>query len=118
MGEMADTKDGREEQARNEEERQRERELAAAFERGDEDAPAAIDEDRDGDGPPTCHRRGCDDPAAFVVLERYQEETGHGVVEAQAALCRAHTREESPTNLDGAYDGYVFRVDPLPARED
>lgn len=60
-----------------------------------------------------CHRRGCDEPAAFVVLERYQEETGKGAVEAEAALCRAHIDEESPANLDGAYDDYVFRVDPI-----
>ncbi|ELZ04894.1 hypothetical protein [Natrialba asiatica] len=61
-----------------------------------------------------CHRRGCDEPAAFVVLERYQEETGKGAVEAEAVLCRAHTAEEHPTNLDGVYAEYVFRVDPLP----
>jgi hypothetical protein len=66
------------------------------------------------DGPArTCHRRGCDESARFVVLERYQEETGKGAVEAEAALCRAHTDEESPANLAGAYDGYVFRVEPL-----
>ncbi|ELZ11508.1 hypothetical protein [Natrialba aegyptia] len=61
-----------------------------------------------------CHRRGCDEPAAFVVRERYQEETGKGAVEAEAVLCRAHTAEEHPTNLDGVYAEYVFRVDPLP----
>ena len=47
------------------------------------------------------------------MIERYQEETGHGAVTAEAYLCRAHTDEESPTNLDGAYDDYVFRVEPL-----
>lgn len=62
---------------------------------------------------PNCHRRGCDEPAAFVVLERYQEETGKGAVEAEAALCRDHTDEESPANLGGAYDDYVFRVEPI-----
>ncbi|WIV66716.1 hypothetical protein [Natrialbaceae archaeon AArc-T1-2] len=61
----------------------------------------------------TCHRRNCDRPAQFVVLERYQEETGQGAVEAEAALCRDHTAEEHPTNLDGVYEGYVFRVEPL-----
>lgn len=67
------------------------------------------------DGPPeTCHRRGCDRPPAFLVLERYQEETGHGAVEARAYLCREHTAEEGPTNLDHVYEDYVFRVDPLP----
>ncbi|MFC4245985.1 hypothetical protein ACFOZ7_03085 [Natribaculum luteum] len=64
--------------------------------------------------PRTCHRRDCDEPAAFVVLERYQEETGHGAVEAEAVLCRTHTAEEHPTNLDGVYADYVFRVEPLP----
>lgn len=61
-----------------------------------------------------CHRRACNEPAAFLVFERYQEETGHGAVEAEAALCREHTVEESPTNLDSAYADYVFRVEPLP----
>jgi len=49
----------------------------------------------------------------FLVLERYQEETGHGAVKAEAVLCREHTDEESPTNLDGSYEEYVFRVEPL-----
>ncbi|WP_255170220.1 hypothetical protein [Natrononativus amylolyticus] len=65
-----------------------------------------------------CHRRDCDEPAAFVVRERYQEETGQGAVEAVATLCRAHTAEEHPTNLDGAYPDYVFRVEPLSATND
>jgi hypothetical protein len=47
------------------------------------------------------------------VLERYQEETGQGAVEAEAFLCREHTDEESPTNLDGVYADYVFYVKPL-----
>lgn len=115
---MPDTKEGRENQARDEEDRQRERELSEALERGDEPEPPAVEEEGD-DGPvPTCHRRNCDEPAAFRVLERYQEETGHGAVEAEAALCRAHAAEESPTNLDGAYADYVFRVDPLPSGPD
>jgi len=63
---------------------------------------------------PTCHRRGCDERAAFRVLERYQEETGHGAVEADALLCPEHTEEEGPTNLEHAYDGYVFSIEPLP----
>lgn len=62
---------------------------------------------------PTCDRRSCDDRAAFVVLERYQEETGKGAVEAQTVLCREHTDDESPTNLDAAYPEYVFRVEPI-----
>jgi hypothetical protein len=104
---MPDTKEGREEQARHEEKRQRQRDLDEARERGDEAEPA-------DERPITCHRRGCNEPAEFLVSERYQEETGHGAVTAEAALCRAHTEEESPTNLDGVYDDYVFRVQPLP----
>ncbi|WP_306057466.1 hypothetical protein [Natronococcus wangiae] len=69
----------------------------------------------DASGPSReCHRRGCDKPPRFVVLERYQEETGHGAVEAEAALCREHTAEESPANLEDAYEDYVFRVEPIP----
>ena len=66
------------------------------------------------DTPRACHRRNCDEQAAFAVLERYQEETGTGAVEAEALLCRDHTAEEHPTNLDGAYPEYVFRIEPLP----
>ncbi|MFP4529916.1 MAG: hypothetical protein ACLFNC_01340 [Halodesulfurarchaeum sp.] len=62
---------------------------------------------------PECHRRGCTRTAAFRVLERYQEETGHGAVEAAAVLCREHTAEESPTNLDNSYPEYVFRIEVL-----
>ena len=65
------------------------------------------------DSPPECHRRSCTERAAFVVLERYQEETGHGAVEAEAALCQEHAAEERPTNLDGSYADYVFRVESL-----
>lgn len=65
------------------------------------------------DSTPTCHRRGCDEPATFVVLERYQEETGHGAVEAEAYLCREHTAEERPSNLDRAYAEYAFRIEPI-----
>ena len=121
---MGDTKEGRENQADDEERRQREREMAEARERADEPDPTADDrtdpdEARRGDdetpaSPRECHRRGCSEPAAFLVRERYQEETGHGPVEAEAALCREHTAEESPTNLDGVYPDYVFRVDPIP----
>lgn len=103
---MPDTKEGREEQAQQETKRQRRREIDEARERGDEPEPP-------DERPITCHRRGCNEPATFVVIERYQEETGHGAVTAEAYLCRAHTDEESPTNLDGAYDDYVFRVEPL-----
>jgi len=108
---MPDTKEGREEQARHEVKRQLRREVDEARQRGDEAEPP---EER----PITCHRRGCNDPAQFVVVERYQEDTGHGAVTAKAYLCQAHTDEESPTNLDNAYDDYVFRVDPLPETSD
>jgi len=70
-------------------------------------------EDGARDSPPECHRRGCTERAEFVVLERYLEETGHGAVEAEAVLCRDHTAEESPTNLDSSYAEYVFHVEPL-----
>ncbi|AUV81899.1 hypothetical protein C2R22_09760 [Salinigranum rubrum] len=117
---MADTKRGREEQARNEARRQREREIEQARQRRDEPEPEPPSE---GDAeaaegaaevPQRCHRRGCDEPAAFLVLERYLEDTGHGPVEATAALCPEHTAEEGPTRLDDAFAGYVFRVEPLP----
>jgi hypothetical protein len=113
---MADTKEGREKQARDADRRQREREIEQARERGDEAEPTAEDSEEAGPTgePPTCHRRGCEEPAAFLVLERYQEETGHGAVEAEAYLCPEHTGEESPTNLDRAYADYVFRVTPVP----
>jgi hypothetical protein len=125
---MPDNKRGREKQARDAENRQRERELQQARDRADEAEPP--DDDRDEadevpreesegpDSPRECHRRGCTEPAAFLVLERYQEETGHGAVEAEAFLCRAHTAEESPTNLDGVYAEYVFRVEPVPGTAD
>lgn len=107
---MPDTKEGREKQAKAADDRQRERELEDARERADEPEPPQAD----GEGARLCHRRGCNELPRFRVLERYQEETGHGAVEAEALLCRAHTREESPANLDGVYTDYVFRVDPLP----
>lgn len=117
---MADTKDGRENQADEAERRQRERELAEARARADEAEPSADEGDEGDEGnddaPIECHRRGCTELAAFVVRERYQEEGGHGAVEAVARLCPAHATEESPTNLDGAYSDYVFRVDPIPER--
>ncbi|WP_410322004.1 hypothetical protein [Natronomonas sp.] len=88
---MADTQNGREKQV------------------DDENRPG----DEVPDSPPECHRRGCTERATFVVLKRYQEETGHGAVEAEAVLCKEHADEESPTNLDGSYADYVFRVEPL-----
>jgi hypothetical protein len=98
--------------------------MAEARDRADEPDPTADDQtdpdetrgerEEDQTSPRECHRRGCTEPATFLVLERYQEETGHGAVEAEAALCREHTAEESPTNLDGVYPDYVFRVVPLP----
>lgn len=120
---MADTKEGREKQAADEDRRQREREMTEARTRSDEveppddtedEADQTRREDDEADSPRLCHRRGCDELATFLVLERYQEETGHGVVEATAALCQKHADEESPTNLDAAYEDYVFRVEPLP----
>lgn len=110
---MADTKRGRDKQARDAEKRQHQRDIEAARERGEETEPARTGSDE----PPACRRRGCDEPAAFVVFERYQEETGHGAVVAEAFLCRSHTAEESPTNLDGAYADYVFRVEPISAAD-
>lgn len=71
---------------------------------------------REAGGPDSlseCHRRGCTEEATFVILERYQEETGHGAVEAEVVLCQDHAAEESPTNLDASYSEYVFRVEPL-----
>ncbi|WP_082838027.1 hypothetical protein [Haladaptatus sp. R4] len=124
---MADNKKSRDKQARDEENRQRTWEVEQARERMDETEPRGEQNEADefryareenSDSPPTCHRRGCDEPAKFVVLERYQEETGHGSVEAEARLCQRHTAEESPTNLDGVYADYVFRVDPLTGTTD
>ena len=69
------------------------------------------------DGTAGCHRRNCDEPATFVAIERYQEETGHGAVEARAELCADHASDESPANLDGSYPEYVFRVEPLARSE-
>ncbi|MFW5964990.1 MAG: hypothetical protein ACOCQM_08985 [Natronomonas sp.] len=111
---MADTKEGREKQAADEQRRQQERDIKEALSRSDELEPPTEDEEP----PRECHRRGCEEPPEFVVRERYQEETGHGAVVATAYLCRDHTDEESPTNLDNAYSGYVFRVDPVETASD
>jgi len=121
---MADTKRGRERQARDADNRQRAREIEQERGRGDEREPPRDDQDettafsREGTddlgSPRECHRRDCTEPARFVVLERYQEETGHGAVKAEALLCKDHTAEERPTNLDNAYSEYVFHVEPLP----
>ncbi|MFC7116233.1 hypothetical protein ACFQH2_16555 [Natronoarchaeum sp. GCM10025703] len=108
---MADDRNSRDKQARDADERQRQRELTEAVERGDEKEPPR--EEVVAEPPQECHRRGCTESPDFVVVERYQEETGHGAVEATAFLCREHTREESPANLDGVYPGYRFRVEPL-----
>ena len=126
--EMGDTKRGREKQARDADDRQRERDLEEARERADEIEPprdvsdltegTLREDDEPRDVSRTCHRRGCDEPAAFVVVERYLEETGHGPVTAEAFLCQDHTAEESPTNLDHAYSDYVFRVVQLPQAGD
>ena len=106
---MADTKRGRNKQARDADNRQREREIRESRERADEAEPP----DENSDEPRSCHRRGCTRPATFGVLERYQEETGHGAVEVEAFLCTEHAAEECPTNLDEDYAEYVFRVEPL-----
>jgi len=105
---MPDTKSGRDKQAREEERRRIQRDISEARERGDEPEPAA-------DPPTECHRRGCSEPVAFSVTERYQEETGAGAVEATAFLCADHTADESPANVEDAYDGYVFHVEPVAA---
>lgn len=127
---MADDKRGQERQANRAEQRQREREAAEDRERGEEAEPPDDGEADDGeaddatggiqrgdgaypDPPHECHRRGCDEQASFVVAERYREETGQGTVRAEAHLCRAHTDEESPSNLDSAGEDYVFRIDPI-----
>ncbi|GAA0238779.1 hypothetical protein ACFFQF_28690 [Haladaptatus pallidirubidus] len=124
---MADTKKSRNKQARDEENRQRAWEVEQARERIDETEPrdqqgkaneTQYEEDEYSDSPHVCHRRECDEIARFVVLERYQEETGHGTVKSEAKLCRKHTAEESPTNLDDASAEYLFRVDPLPETAD
>lgn len=115
---MADTKDSRESQARDEQRRQRRREVTEAVDRADEAEPPPEELDEEADADRGCHRRGCDEPAAFLVLERYQEDTGHGAVEATAVLCRDHAAEERPANLDGVYPDYVFRVEPLPGALD
>lgn len=115
---MADTKEGREKQADDENRRQQERDLSEARARADETEPpdanmTESETDRSDADSRTCHRRGCTEPATFLALERYQEETGHGAVESTAVLCQEHAAEESPTNLDGAYPDYVFRVEAL-----
>ncbi|WP_137289313.1 hypothetical protein [Natronorubrum halophilum] len=116
---MADTKKGRNKKSRNVEDRQREREVAEARDRDDEAEPPqdAADETQ-YEADESCHRRGCSEQAAFVVVERYQEETGKGAVEATATLCREHTAEESPANLEGVYADYLFRVEALPGTGD
>lgn len=103
---MPDTKSGRDKQAREEERRRIERDISEARERGDEAEP---------DSQRACYRRGCDEPAAFRVTERYQEDTGKGAVEATALLCTDHTVAEGPANLDSAYEEYVFRIEPIAA---
>lgn len=64
---------------------------------------------------PVCHHRTCDQAAEFRVLERYEEETGQGTVEAEALLCYEHTATENPHNLDQAGPDYLFLVEPLAA---
>lgn len=64
-----------------------------------------------------CERRACKERAVFVVRERYPEETGKGIVEATARLCRDHTRGESPTNLAPETPEYRFEVVPITAAQ-
>lgn len=106
---MGDTRSGRAEQARDAENRQRERELAEELARSEELPPPELP-----DEPRVCHYRGCNELATFRVVERYQEETGKGAVTAEAFMCEAHADDESPTNLRRAYAEYVFLVEPLP----
>ena len=108
---MPDTKSGREKQARNAERRRIERDISEARERSDEEEPP-------DDTPTECFRRGCTEPAAFKVMERYQEETGKGAVEATALLCADHTVAEGPSNIDSSYDDYVFQIVPVSAGSD
>ena len=113
---MADDKNARDKKADDAERRQREWELEEARDRADEAEPPHAGQNEADEYPAssrTCHRRGCNELATFVVRERYQEDTGHGAVEAEAFLCREHTAEESPTNLDGVFADYVFRVEPV-----
>jgi hypothetical protein len=107
---MADTKEGREKQAADADRSQRERALREELNRRDEEPPES-----DPDEPRVCHYRDCTELAAFRVLERYQEETGHGLVTAEALVCAAHAETEHPTNIDQASDGYLFSVEPLSA---
>lgn len=104
---MPDTKSGREKQARKAERRRAEQDIEEARERTDETEPP-------DDTPTECYRRGCSEPAAFSVTERYLEDTGKGAVESTALLCVDHTVAEGPANLDRAYDEYMFRIQPIP----
>jgi hypothetical protein len=106
---MADTKEGREKQAADADQSQRERALREELERRDEEPPTP-----DPDEPQVCHYRNCTELATFHVRERYEEETGHGLVTAEALVCTAHAEGEHPTNLDNASPDYVFSVEPLP----
>ncbi|MFW5949916.1 MAG: hypothetical protein ACOCR6_01010 [archaeon] len=115
---MPDTKAGREKQAARRERRQREREIAQARERADEAEPAE-EADREAPGTAstgqTCHIRACDEPATFVVIERYREETGQGAVVAGAVFCAEHAARERPTNLEADFEEYLFLVEPISA---
>lgn len=106
---MPDTEEGREKQAADADRAQRERALREELDRQDEEPPGP-----EADDPPICHYRNCTDLATFHVSERYEEETGHGLVTAEALVCTAHAEGEHPTNLDGASPEYSFSVEPLP----
>lgn len=67
----------------------------------------------EGAPPFDCHRRSCENTAEFWVYERYQEENDLGAVEAEVSLCREHTAEERPHNLDQAGPEYIFKIEPI-----
>ncbi|MCL7418240.1 MAG: hypothetical protein M8354_10430 [Halalkalicoccus sp.] len=67
----------------------------------------------EGVPPFDCHRRSCENSADFWVYERYQEENDLGAVEAEVPLCRKHTAEERPHNLDRTDPEYVFKIEPI-----
>ncbi|MFC6905890.1 hypothetical protein [Halalkalicoccus tibetensis] len=74
--------------------------------------------DEEGVPPFDCHRRSCEKTAEFWVYERYQEENDLGAVEAEVSLCREHTAEERPHNLDQANSEYIFKIEPIGTEND
>jgi hypothetical protein len=92
---MPDTKDGRERQARDSDNRQRRREVVEAREREQEREP-----------PQQCQYEECQAAAAFEVLERYPAD--ENVVETMLWVCTDHAAMEGPTNLSG--ESYLFQI--------